>query len=953
MLSRSVVLTIGVLFHLIYLRSIFDIYFKSPIVPVEQQFSASNELPPAERLFLIVGDGLRADKLFDNPDLAPFLHEKVRNEGRWGISHTRVPTESRPGHVAMIAGLYEDVSAVTTGWTLNPVNFDSVFNQSRQTYSWGSPDILPMFREGATNKDRINCSMYDPEAEDFTEESDKLDTWVFEHVNELFFEASINETLSRQLKEPKTAFFLHLLGLDSAGHAKRPFSPEYLNNIATVDKGIRDLTETLEKVWGPEELAKTAFLFTADHGMSDWGSHGDGHPDNTRTPYIAWGAGIKRPAPMDRSLPSKSLEQHGTRSENLGWTVEQKARIDVAQADLATLMSYLLGVPYPKNGVGSLPLELLSGDISEGSSALFQNARQINAQYKSKLQHKANQLHFSSLQEYAFSRDHESVGFELAKQENWIELQSLSECWIVESLDGMKYLQRYDWLFLQSIVTLGYIGWMLFALIFVLTAYVLPYTTESEAGTENETALSTKTSTDDEVKAKAVPDRDLNRHGLARTVFATLTMATVAFLLERSCPVSYYAYAAFPLFFWYRISTDLPALVPALNSYIAKADYSLRNIAAILSLAIFVLQSIVRAYSERWIISAMWILASISPLFYRASLNRSPKVAASWVMLCFAMSIFTSLPTVQVEDIRFVVLGGYIMGIVGLVYILTFGANFTMGAQVGLIALATIVTKESSRNIANKKGLPFGCQLLGWLVLVLSLVLPLGHRLERSSNERVGYQERLMTLFLTFAPTFVILSISYEGMFYLVFWALLFIWVQLESSISESLGHQDKLKEPVPDESSTRSQGHRGLQFSDARIALYFFFLIQAAFFGTGNIASVSSFSLDSVYRLIPVFNPFAMGLLLIYKLLVPFAVISANLGVLNRRLRVAPSALFMTVLTFGDILTLNFFWMVRDEGSWLEIGSSISAFVIGGMLILFVICLEKVSDVMVGDVMI
>ena len=231
-----------------------------------------------------------------------------------------------------------------------------------------------------------------------------------------------------------------------------------------------------------------------------------------------------------------------------------------------------------------------------------------------------------------------------------------------------------------------------------------------------------------------------------------------------------------------------------------------------------------------------------------------------------------------------------------------------------------------------------------------------------------------MILFLTFSPTFIILTISYEGLFYFAFCMTLATWVRLEHAIYVFTGapetdpsgsamaavgngpengpvFEKKRAKLATANVDSQEYTYRSLGISDSRVALFFFFLLQSAFFSTGNVASVSSFSLESVYRLIPIFNPFSQGALLVLKLLIPFAVISANLGILNRRLEVAPSALFMVVMSISDVMTLNFFYMVRDEGSWLDIGTTISHFCIASFLCTFVAILEFLSEAFISGV--
>ncbi|WQF80066.1 Putative sulfatase, GPI ethanolamine phosphate transferase 1 [Colletotrichum destructivum] len=945
--SRAGFLAVAVVFHLVYIYSIFDIYFVSPIVSGMKlvQIDRSDHVKaPADRLVLFVGDGLRADKAFQffpepYPEsegdltprpLAPFLRSRVLEHGTFGVSHTRVPTESRPGHVALIAGLYEDVSAVATGWKLNPVNFDSVFNRSRHTWSWGSPDILPMFQEGAV-PGRVDSYTYGHEFEDFSQDALQLDYWVFDHVKELFTEAAKNETLDAALRQDKVVFFLHLLGLDTNGHSYRPYSKEYLNNIKVVDQGVEEITALIEKFYADD---RTAFVFTADHGMSDWGSHGDGHPNNTRTPLITWGSGIALPV----LTPDSVAPGHDEYSSD--WNLDGVKRHDVAQADIAALMAYLIGVEFPANSVGELPLSYVSSSIDEKAQAALVNAREILEMYRVKEERKrATELRYRPFRplsdtDLTPSRRVEDIQ-RLIDAGNYEEAIEESAALVKIALEGLRYLQTYDWLFLRTLITIGYLGWMAFALTVVVGLHVL-------RGSHPPSHTTTGT-----------------------TVFTSILAALYASFIVSKSPVTYYAYGFFPVVFWEEVWARRGSLVQGRHVLFGHIKTGGGVASFLLNVVVYigVIVSLALGYIHREVLTVIYVLAAFWPMTYGLRfLHTNTFLSVIWFVSCLVMSVFTLLPAMKSEDIPLIVAGGTVMTVIGLAYLVWEErllarpalptARALTGIQVGLILLAIIVTRSSTLSLQAKLGLPRGNQVVGWIVLVISLLMPLAHRLQPNNH----YMHRLMTMFLTCAPTFVILTISYEGLFYVAFSILLVAWVGLEHRVFV-------LNRSPPDEQRLQHYGTsnigpdkspwspRALTLADARVSLFFFVLLQSAFFSTGNVASVSSFSLDSVYRLIPIFDPFSQGALLILKLMVPFALISANLGILNVRLGVAPSALFMVVMAISDVLTLYFFWVVKDEGSWLEIGSTISHFVIASLLCVFVAALEGVSALFISGI--
>lgn len=510
--------------QIIFLISVFDIHFQSPVV--KGLIPHANPVPsPAKRLVLISADGLRFDTFlsfgYDREPNAPFLRSVAGARGKWGLSSTRVPTESRPGHVAMIAGLYEDPSAVFKGWKENPVEFDSVFNQSSSTFAFGSPDILNMFSKG--NKRNVMVHSYSAESEQFTgHNAYKLDQWVFEQFERFIKAAPHNTTTASLMNQTHVIFFLHLLGLDTNGHTNKPHSTLYADNLRFVDDGIRRVEQLINEYYQDNA---TAFVFTSDHGMTDWGSHGAGHPTETRTPLVVWGAGVN----------TKGIDAER-------W---QDQRIDVEQADITPLMAALLGIHFPVNSVGKLPLNYLSDKNKMWQAeAMLTNAKQLRSSFEALSDRQRDRSlswrfrPYEPLESSRLGLDHvrqieRSIhsGFydESIKQ----SLKLMDSC-----LQGTDYFYRYDQFQLKSCITLAYLGW---------------------------TAILAVLLIQDRLKAKRTHLRGGHRFQIIDHVAFALSILIFIILTVEKSPVLYYTYHLLPLVLWWYSFRQSSSLIKTIH----------------------------------------------------------------------------------------------------------------------------------------------------------------------------------------------------------------------------------------------------------------------------------------------------------------------------------------------------------------------------------------------------
>jgi GPI ethanolamine phosphate transferase 1 len=198
-----------------------------------------------------------------------------------------------------------------------------------------------------------------------------------------------------------------------------------------------------------------------------------------------------------------------------------------------------------------------------------------------------------------------------------------------------------------------------------------------------------------------------------------------------------------------------------------------------------------------------------------------------------------------------------------------------------LIGVTMAVTLSSVSSLQAKRGLPIWNELEGWALLGETTCSPPSPRRELEcpvltvlvsvcaaavpvlwGQQVAGTRARMLLYFLAFGPLFVLLSISVEGLFYVAFAVVLALWIEVEAVVRRgdgagASGQRDGTETETEAETEAsvveRRNGAVGAKvkvkvgasvssaeryrprLDDVRIALFFLFFVQVAFFGTGK----------------------------------------------------------------------------------------------------------------------
>ena len=201
--------------------------------------------------------------------------------------------------------------------------------------------------------------------------------------------------------------------------------------------------------------------------------------------------------------------------------------------------------------------------------------------------------------------------------------------------------------------------------------------------------------------------------------------------------------------------------------------------------------------------------------------------------------------------------------------------------------------------------------ILSWVITILSLI----------PYPVVNYKNNnlISQIFLWGFPFYILLTISYEGIFLTIFYNYLQLWIEVE-----------KMKKI-----------EKNNKFSLTDIFMYSF-LIYSSFFSIGEIESLNC----SFYRLIYYYSssPILKYALLAYKIMFPILLVTASFFEICKKKNTSIFDSLILLIALLGFMSLKFFFNIRESGSFKEIGMSIAIYIISiavpyFQIIFFIIC--------------
>lgn len=560
--------------------------------------------------------------------------------------------------------------------------------------------------------------------------------------------------------------------------------------------------------------------------------------------------------------------------------------LELEQAQLTPLMSALIGLPPPMNNFGTLPIGYMDVSAEYEAMAAHLNALQLLEQYD-----KLHTEHRKGLFAGLLPAFNEIPLGDITKYKKATKKLHNRKEYLMSQVQSQVMMQKA----LHGIDY--YHGYYRRALLLSTTASFLGFIfylyrlLSRNRGSQVELVLAA------------------NANRIRLSLAGSVILLLVFLLLQRT-PLDIKFYLMLPLFVWLMAAQPWSSFTASAQPEKAYSAPALKTTMWQLGMIIVCAELMVFTFFDRRLISLCFVAFAC----YNSWSNFQSKSFEfyCWLALVLILAGFPLLPPSVGYQNWYLLLAGVIVIPVKSLWEAKARLSYRNHTKYcnALILLNTIVCAHLHSSGTN---IPLPLKVASWLFLIYAF----GAILVSSEAQ---LELRLAQIAFNLGSLYATLCTSYEAVF-----------LQL---LTMELGLSLQAQNAQTEKSVLR------LAFT---LLLYTFFSL----FGSGNIASISSFDPNIARCFLSYFAPFVIMGLVLLKLLLPVVLIMAVVYAHSEFVRQHEEQIYICLLLICDVMGLNFLFLVRNQGSWLDIGTSISHFVIMEVTTLVILVLAQAAKLL------